>query len=149
MKKTYNNGQSMFEVVLALFIITMIIVAIVVMSTNSISNSIFSKNKTLANRYSQEAVEWLRSERENDYTVFYTNADTPVYCLDTLNFNLPGNCTDTEYITSTILKRELFFSKSTISGKIIVDATVVTSWQDSKGYHESRSATNFGDIREK
>ena len=40
-----NKGQSMFEVVLALFIITLIIVAVVILSTTSISNSLFQEIK--------------------------------------------------------------------------------------------------------
>ena len=40
-----NKGQSMFEVVIALFIIAMIIVGVVSLTTVSVSNSVFSKIK--------------------------------------------------------------------------------------------------------
>ncbi|MEK7536253.1 MAG: hypothetical protein AAB559_00540 [Patescibacteria group bacterium] len=143
-----NKGQSMFEVVLALFIITLIIVAVVILSTTSISNSLFSRNKTLANKYSQEAIEWLRSQREENFAIFTLAANTPVYCLNSLAFTNVGLCLDTEIITATIFKRELTFSKSVISGKNIISATVVTSWSDSKGLHQARAVTNFSDIRE-
>ncbi len=143
-----NKGQSMFEVVLALFIITMIIVAVVILSTASISNSLFSRNKTLANKYSQEAIEWLRSQRESNSATFITSANTPIYCLNSLVFTNVGLCSDAEIITGTIFKRELTFSKSVISTKNIISATIVTSWSDSKGLHQARAVTNFSDIRE-
>lgn len=139
----------MFEVVLALFVITMIIVAVVILSTNSISNSLFSKNKTLASRYSQEAVEWLRSERENNFNNFSQFADTPTYCLDGLNFLNTGLCSSDETIPDTTFERVLYFTKQVSSGKTIIDATVVTTWNDSKGVHSSRSVTSFSDIRER
>ena len=143
-----QKGQSMFEVVLALFIITMIIVAVVILSTNSISNSLFSRNKTLANRYSQEAIEWLRSEREANIALFKTRA-TGVYCLqqpiDWLN---TGSCGSTEVISAnSIFTRQVNFT--VITSPTIIKAEVVTSWSDSRGVHQAISTTEFSDIREK
>lgn len=139
----------MFEVILALFIITMIVVAVVFLSTNSISNSLFSRNKTTAGRYSQEAVEWLRSERESNFNSFLQVADTSNYCLDTLSFANTGSCGDDELIPDTVFTRELIFDKHISLGKTIIDATIVTSWSDSRGLHEARAVTSFNDIREK
>lgn len=149
--KNSDQGQSMFEVVLALFIITMIIVAVVIVSTNSISNSLFSRSKTQAARYSQEAIEWLRNERETNSDIFFTAINTQNYCLNTNppNFSNTGVCNSNELILGTIFKRGVRFVKSTVTGKSIINATVVTSWNDPKGYHEARSVTDFSDIREK
>ncbi len=146
-----NKGQSMFEVVIAIFIIAMITVGIVSVSTNSLSNSIFSRNKTLAGKYSQEAIEWIRSEREKNPIGFITYSATAVYCLDSATISLTntGSCSAAEIIAGTLFKRELNFSTSDVSGKNIIEATVITSWNDSKGYHEAKSVTNFSDIREK
>ncbi len=136
-----NKGQSMFEVVIALFIIAMIIVGVVSLTTVSVSNSVFSKNKTLAGKYSQEAIEWLRSQTKADFTTFKTSA-SGTRCLKTLAFSLPP-C----QIPNTIFKRQVTFT--TISNPTIIKAEVVTSWDDSKGTHQSVSVTEFTDIREK
>ena len=146
-----NQGQSMFEVVLALFIITMIIVAVVILSTNSISNSLFSRSKTQASRYSQEAVEWLRNERETNSEDFVIATNTAVYCLKSNppSFTETGACSSDEFITGTIFKRQVTFTTSDVFSKSIINATVVTSWNDPKGYHEARAVTEFSDIREK
>ena len=151
MKKKNNNikGQSMFEVVIALFIISMIIVGVVSLSTNSLANSIYSRNKSLSGRYSQEAIEWIRSEREKNYSNFVTYATTPTYCLDTLAWTNIGTCSSSEVIPNTIFTREASFTTYAVSGKNLVEVDVTTSWTDSRGYHEAKSVTNFGDIREK
>lgn len=137
------KGQSLFEVLLALFIITLIIVAVVILSTISISNSIFSKNKTLASKYTQEAVEWLRSEKESDIDLFFANS-AGTYCLDQLSFSNTGTCGQLEIIPSTVFTREMLFDKNAS----LVNVVVTTSWTDSKGIHEVSSSTDFIDKRE-
>lgn len=147
--KRIIKGQSLFEVVLALFIITMIIVAVVILSTNAISNSLFSRSRNQGSRYTQEAIEWLRSQREKNSADFVVYASSAVYCLDTLSFNNPGTCGSSEFILNSNLVRQVNFSQELVSGKKITTAVVITYWNDSKGYHETRSVTDFSDIREK
>lgn len=151
-----NKGQSMFEVVIALFIIAMIIVGVVSLSTVSLSNAVFSRNKNLAGRYSQEAIEWLRSERDRDPNLFITHTGVSKYCLNMVpltqtSWSVSGSCSDK--IANTLFKREVTFTQSQIgcpsNCKNIIEASVITSWSDSKGYHEAKSVTNFSDIREK
>lgn len=146
-----NKGQSMFEVVIAIFIISMVIVGIVSLSTFSLSNSIFARNKNLAGKYSQEVIEWLRSEREKDASLFVEKLAMPIYCMSdtTLNWLNTGVCSGEEVITNTIFTRHLIFTVSLIDLKTIIEATAITSWTDSRGYHEAKSTTNFSDIREK
>lgn len=144
------KGQSMFEVILALFIITLILVAVVILSTSSISNSISSRNKTLASKYTQEAIEWLRSEREADITNFRSKISISNYCLNSLNLNWTntGVCGSSEIIPETVFLRQVNFTTSLVSGKLIITANVVTSWNDSKGIHEARTITYFTDTRD-
>jgi len=145
-----QKGQSLFEVVIAIFIISMIIVGVVSVSTTSLSNAVFSRNKTLAGRYSQEAIEWVRGQREQDISTFIVNTTAnSSYCLQTLVWSNIGSCGSAEYIDATIFKRQVEFSTSLLSTKNIIEATVTTSWNDSRGYHEAKYTTNFGDIREK
>ncbi|HLD92135.1 MAG TPA: hypothetical protein VI795_01925 [Patescibacteria group bacterium] len=146
------KGQSLFEVILAIFIITLIVVAVVILSTNSISNSLASRNKTLASKYTQEAIEWLRKQKESDYIDFKEKA-TPgfTYCLiATLNWNRPAVCGPGQTIdANSIFRREVSFSKEEdVIDKYIIIADVVTYWDDSKGRHEARSITYFSDARE-
>jgi Tfp pilus assembly protein PilV len=142
------KGQSMFEVVMALFIMALIIVGVVFLSTNSIANSAFSRNKTIAGRYSQEAVEWLRGQRDSDPTLFVTNA-TGTWCLASLGFTSHAACGSGSVITGTVFKRQVVFTEDGSTSDTIIKAEVTTSWTDSKGTHTAKSITEFTDIREK
>lgn len=144
-----EKGQSLFEVVLALGVITAITVGIVSLTVNAMRNAAFSKNKTLAGRYAQEATEWLRSQRDNDFNLFETHAQTIEWCLTGLNWNKIGACGEPDKISGTPLLRDVTFSTSLVSGKTIINADVVVYWTDAQGYHEVRSATSFTDWRQR
>lgn len=157
MNKNYIKGQSLFEVVIAIFIMAMVIIGVVILATNSIANSSFSRNKTLAGRYTQEAIEWLRSQRDADINMFISKISPIPYCLNTLTWNM-NTCGTDEFVVdvatgNTIFKREVILSTSQMglfpNLKNVIEVNVKVFWDDSKGYHEARSATNFIDIRER
>lgn len=146
-------GQSLFEVVIALAVVALIIVGLVILSTDSIKNSTFSKNKTLASRYTQEAVEWLRGERDRDVSNFRSKTTTPTYCLDDLDWSNVGICSESEVLIDTPFRREVTFSTSTANntkGEVvaIINASVLVYWQDSQGLHQVKSVTDFTDSRQ-
>jgi Tfp pilus assembly protein PilV len=145
------KGQSMFEVLVAIFIITLITVGVVVVSTTSVANSTFSRNSTLAGRYAQEAIEWIRDEKSTNITLFKTRIPQSIFCLDNLAWTNTNVCGAAEYVngSNSVFKREVRLTSSQISGKTIIQADVKVYWVDSKGTHEVSSSTNFSDIREK
>lgn len=142
-----EKGQSLFEVVLALGVITAITVGIVSLAASSIRNAGFSKNKTLAGRYVQEATEWLRSERDADFTAFEAHALTSIWCLSGLNWTKVGVCGSVN-IPDTSLFREVTFS-TLPSGNTIIRANVRVYWTDGQGDHEVSSITSFTDWRQR
>jgi len=150
-KKINIQGQSMFEVVVAIFIISLITVGVIVVSTNSVANSAFSRNGTLAGRYSQEGIEWLRDEESINTTLFKTRIAQSTFCLNNLSWTNTGVCASGEEITGSngVFNREAVLTNSLISGKNVIQAEVRVYWVDSKGRHEVKSVTNFSDIREK
>ncbi len=141
----FSKGQSLFEVVTALGVVTVIIVALVALASSSIHNSNFSKDKALATRYSQEATEWLRGERDTNWDIFAAKALTSTWCLPSLSWISAsvGTC-DNEFIPNTLFQREIYFN--IIDAKTIEVQTVV-SWEDSKGVHQVNSATTLTDWR--
>jgi Tfp pilus assembly protein PilV len=142
-----NKGQSLFEVVVSLAISALIIVAVVSLVSNSIRNATFSKNKTLAAKYAQEATEWLRGQRDSNIEVFSNYVLTPKWCLKTLSWTINGSCGTNDVITNTAFLREANFTTTLAGGKDFIQADVVVFWNDSQGYHEVRSATSFADWR--
>ena len=140
-----KKGQSLFEVVLALAVITAVIVAIIILATNTIRNANFSKTKTEATRYAQEATEWLRGERDADFDTFRTNALSINWCFTTLSFGPSqlGLCSEGEVIPGTQLRREATFSEITATS--IDKAEVRVYWSDAQGTHEVKTITSFTD----
>jgi Tfp pilus assembly protein PilV len=156
--KATKLGQSMFEVVLAIAVISLIVVGVVVLSTNAVRNTSFSRNQTQASRYAQEALEWLRNQRNIDAAGFRSKVNaTPNYCLDTLpsiaSLNNTGVCGTNEFISGTIFRRQVTFSSTTqlnTKGEsvVIINAAVTAIWSDSQGSHQVRSSTDLTDLRE-
>lgn len=157
MKKNIS-GQSLFEIILSLAISILIITSLVTLAANAVRNSTYSKNKTQATRFSQEATEWLRGERDADWDTLYAKAGVnppQLYCLKTLvwaDASIGTGCTSSQVIPTTVFKRELSFERRTVIvgglTKNIIDASVKVYWQDAQGIHEVRSATSFSDWRE-
>jgi Tfp pilus assembly protein PilV len=150
--KNLERGQSLFELVVAIAISALIIVAIVSLTTNSIQNSNFSKNKALAATYAQQATEWLRGQRDKDVAAFILSATTSAWCLQNLAFTTPAANPVTECsgkIANSIFSRWVTFSVNVQGGKTVVEADVVVAWTDAQGVHEVISATNLADLRQR
>jgi Tfp pilus assembly protein PilV len=149
------KGQSLFEVMFALVLVTLVIVAVVGLATVSVRNNLYAKNNTLAKRYAQEVMEWLRKKRDaGPWAVFWNYAGSGsenVYCLPTLDSNFtPGSwslgagvssCADDEYINNTVYLRELRLLQEGTNDK--VKATVTVTWTDSKGQHSVPIVSEF------
>lgn len=139
-----KSGQSMFELLIAVFVIAITLTAIVGLVTRSIGNTTFSKERTEAGKQTQEAVEWLRAERDNDWGAFAARAtiNGRNYCLQTLSWN--SSCSA---IPNTNLTREVTLYFDASADPNLVEARVVTRWSDSSGLHESRISTSFTNWR--
>jgi len=144
MTKKNLSGQSLFEVVLALGLITLIMVSVVAMASLSIFNSSYAKNQTQATRLTETSLEWIRGERDNGWNDFLSQAvpndSDQTKCFTDLSWENSklGNCGDTDFINNTFLKREILFN--------FVDTTTIgvivkVYWIDGHGYHEINSST--------
>ena len=147
------KGQSMYEVVLALAVISLVIVALIILATNSIRNTTFSKNQNVSSRYAQEAVEWIRDQRNSDPANFRSKVLTPTYCLNSLVWTNIGACSSSELIGTTSFTRQVSFSTTSQNNQkgesvVIINVTVTVSWTDGQGDHEVKSVTDFADFRE-
>lgn len=147
-KKRFG-GQSLFEVVVALAITALIIVALVSLASNSVRNATYSKNNSLASTYAQELTEWLRSQRDANMTVFTTNTLSPTWCFPSLNWNYVGACNGGNPIAGTQFFRQATFTSTLVNAKTLIQADVTVSWDDSQGTHSVKSSTNFADWRQR
>lgn len=155
MKKDSNRGrpaqrgQTLFELIIAIGIGVIIVTAIVQLVTISVRNASFSKNKNEATRLAQQALEWLRTEKEKDWAVFYSRTGNPAYwCLPTLAWTA-GQCGSGQTISgSTIFIRQATLDQENIDGDADNDdivAVVTVSWTEGGKTHQSTVTTQFGE----
>lgn len=137
----YNEkGQSIFEVVVAVALISLVLVTLVSMASLSIATSTFSRNQTQASRFTQQASEWLRAERDAGWIAFKSHAINSTWCLDSLTWLKPSGCASSEFIPGSIFKRVLTF---TTNADASINATVTTSWVDARGTHSAPTSIVF------
>jgi Tfp pilus assembly protein PilV len=144
--KYIYNGQSLFEVILALAVSAMILTGIVTLTSKSVSTSTISKNKSQANKYASEAMEYLRKEKEfQGWDVFSTTIGAGGdWCMSTLSLTDPVACSSSAnpYITDTIFQRSL--NVSDLTGKSM-NIKIKVSWTDEKGLHETYTESVISD----
>ena len=119
MKKSF----SLIEVLVFVTVLGLFFVAALTVTTFNLKNMKIQEHKILATRYAEEAVEWLKQEKEDDWTVFiaHGSAGGTTYCLNSSLSWTSGSCAD--YSLGTIFKRELVIKNSG-------DAVITVSWQD-------------------
>ena len=161
-RNTKQRGQSLFEVVVAMGLGALIIIAIVSLAASSIASGTFAKNNTLASRYAQEGIEWLRAQRDVDMTGFNSAVNSYGISRRCLPSPLPANltgvsgsvCTTSQLIDGRF-DREIEFCPTgsvTCFGSpnvptVGIYAKVSVSWTDAKGLHTVDTITNFTDWR--
>ena len=156
-KMRQNNGQSMFEVVVAVGMSAIVLIAVASLAAGSVRNSSYTSNNSQATKYAQEQIEWLRGQRDADWSAFIGNIDSGG-CNGALSWG--GSCTISSTFTRSVSFTCYFRNLSTdIINPVlcssgyqninVVDATVVVSWTDAQGVHEVRSSTRLSDWRDR
>ena len=135
-----QNGQSFFEVIVAVGIISIVMITLVALASASIRASTFSRNQTEASRFTEQAAEWLREEKDASWTTFNTYAATKNWCLDSLYWQKPRTCNAQDVISGTVFTRSLKF---TVNADTSIEADVQTAWTDGQGTHTAQTSIIF------
>lgn len=122
----HKNGQSLIEVLFALGIAVVIIVALVSVTIGSLRNAQFAQNQVLATKYANEGMEKIRAYRDqNDWTIFtggcngYNAGSVPTPFTRNISCQQVGGDTNKRKVTVTV------------------------SWTDSAGPHQSELVSYF------
>jgi len=153
MLKQNQSGQTLIEALVAATIVAIVLTAIISGVTLSVRNSRFSKNQSLATRYTQEAIESIHFYRDDaGWATFHSKvAGNPTLCLSELpndtdhfmsNSYIDGDCMG-NVIPFTTFEREAVFDAGIITDPITV--TVTVTWSEGETTHESTSTTVFTD----
>jgi len=159
-----KDGLSLLEVVFTVGIVALIVTGVVSLSTLGVRNAVFSRNNSLATRYTQEALEWLRGERDAGWGSFIGNIESDptnnTFCIDSSPPSAWNNgaCASTETIPSTIFLRQVIFTcydsidlSTTLDCGLpnvdIGEALVTVSWTDADKTHQVQSVTRLTNWR--
>ncbi|HWY79695.1 MAG TPA: prepilin-type N-terminal cleavage/methylation domain-containing protein [Candidatus Sulfotelmatobacter sp.] len=77
--KKIELGQTLIETLAALAVMSIVLSAIAVAVTTSLSNAEYNRDQTLATKYAQQGTEIVRQVRDADYTAF--SQKNGIYCL--------------------------------------------------------------------
>lgn len=110
-----SKAFSLIEVLVFVSILSLFFIMAVSVTTYSIRNMKIQEHKILATRYAEEAIEWIKQEKEDDWQVFSTK-DTSSgsgtnYCLNTLDWATVSDCGDSYTLgPPNIFKRVLIIT---------------------------------------
>lgn len=129
---TVNKAFSLVEVLVFTSVLGLFFVAAVSVTTFNLKNMKIQEHKILATRHAEEAVEWLKQEKEDDWSVFITKGSLgwTTYCLNSNSLSwTSGSCGTYSLGSPAIFKRELTIANS---GTPVdqVETLVTVYWQD-------------------
>lgn len=127
-----NMGFSLLEVLIFVSIISLFFIAAASVATVSLRTIKANENKILATRYAEELAEWVRGEKEEDWTVFTTTrmgnwcfSQEPVTKWPDSKSTTNPICPDSQVIGS-LFKREMIVE---LSGER-VNASINVVWSE-------------------
>ena len=134
MKKSFAlrniKGFSLVEVLVFTAVLGLFFISAIAVATFNLKNMKIQEHKILAIRFAEEGIEWLKQEKEDDWSIFITRGSVTgtTYCLNnSLSWDSSSPCGN--YGLSTIYKRELVI-KNSGSPVDQVEAIITTYWQD-------------------
>lgn len=77
-----HSAFTLIEVLVFVSILELFFVMAAAVSVASLRNIKTNEHKLLATKHAEDLVEWLRSEKENDWDTFVAKADGSVYCFN-------------------------------------------------------------------
>lgn len=119
-----QEGQSLIEVIAALAVVIIVLLALVITATLSVRNTTFAKNQALATEYAQELIEEARERRNEDKESFF----------------IDGSCDTNATIPPFTLERECNLDPGDDER---VEVVAKVTWEDSRGEHQSELVTHL------
>jgi type II secretory pathway pseudopilin PulG len=138
----FYSGQSMVEMLIALGIAVLIIVALVQSIVTTVKNSQFAKNQTLATRFGQEGIEKIRAQRDIlGWMAFYATYNGKTLCVGSggssnWSDKPPTGCSVN---IQNFFTREVAFTD--VGGGNQLYVVVTTFWTDNNVTHKSEQRT--------
>jgi Tfp pilus assembly protein PilV len=132
--KFSKKGQTLIEAVVALAAIMLVLSAISVAITTSVSNSNFQRNQTIATKHAQEGMEYIRFLRNTESQSIF-EARTGIQCMNEISeasvFN-PSTPCPTVNIDGNYIREATFEHTATTDCPTGSKVTVSVFWASGK-----------------
>lgn len=126
---------SLIEVLVFVTILSLLFVSAASITTYLLRTSKFNENKILATHYAEEGLEWVKSDKEDDWNKF-TSLDSSAgtgttYCIITLDWYAPGACSGTYFLgTPNIFLREVLLTNEGSNPVNQTEVQVTVYWEE-------------------
>lgn len=87
-----ERGVTLLEVGVAAGVVVLVLLGLISAVTRALDGAQYARNKALATKYAQETMEWLRGQRDNNWSVFYSRSGTFTLNCDLRNQNTIATC---------------------------------------------------------
>src|SRR5689334_7621435 len=127
-------GQSFFEVVVAMAMVSIVLISLVSLTSVAVRTSVFARNQTEALGLTEQLSEWLNGEKTANWTTFKSHSTAGTVCFSSLNWLTPGACQANNKVSGTIFTRSATF---TDNGNNSVTVDIQITWTDAQGTHNA------------
>lgn len=134
--KDMKSGFSLVEVLIFVSILSLFFVVVAATTMSSLRTTKINERKILASRYAQEAVAWLKGQKETNWSSFvvYSAPTGTTYCFNTTPIAAwpsSGSCAAFGGLDPALYKREVTLTSIDCSGTICqVNVAVAVQWQE-------------------
>ena len=150
-----KRSFSLVEVLVFVSILGIFFIAAIAITLTSLKDMQINQHKIIATRHAEELMEWLKNEKEADWSAFsvHSTIDGITYCFNnSLHDNWAatnpdlGSCGNFNGIIGVlpeIYKREAVLTSLTGSGSFRVDAKVTVSWNEASSVRNVELNSTF------
>lgn len=131
MKKSF----SLVEVLVFISVLGLFFTAAISVTTFNLQSMKIQEHKILATRFAEEGIEWVKDEKETDWSTFIlrdTSGTGTTYCLNSLedDWGTLGDCGESYSLGSPAFFLRNLLIKNTGNPVDQVDATITVSWKE-------------------
>ena len=142
-----QKGMTLLEVLIFVYILTLIFLTIAFTTTQSIKRTIYNQQKIIATHYAEEVHEWMRGEKETDWAIFATRSDS-TYCLNQsiTVCHAAGSCwsENVECVADDYSLANKYKRSSTLTTQgSLIDVTTIVEWKDGANTYTIPLSTTF------
>ncbi|MEK7611706.1 MAG: hypothetical protein AAB486_05050 [Patescibacteria group bacterium] len=149
MSGKHRAGQTLVETSIAIGVITIVVAALIAMGISAMRSSSFSKNRIIAEKVANEALEAMRGLKNATAPADFNSVFNPSSCYQlssgTPRYILPitVSCASYQNYTTTPYQYKISVADTTQNGVTGKTISVGVTFLDSGGMHETSMQTFF------